>query len=1675
MKRISSLGSIYKSWCILLVVNLLFSSASMGMQPNASTVTAPPQPAYVQDVVLLQVDESTSLVNDPLGRPGHHFRTNSPELERVLSSAGVRSVKTVFPPGQARKAEREGQGGPQLSNTYRLRLTPAADVQALMEALSVLPEVAFAEPDYIATEASLPPQLTINDPLYPDQWGLAKINIEGAWAVTYGSPTISIAVIDSGIDLTHPDLAANLWSNPGEIAGNGVDDDSNGYVDDVRGWNFVSSNNDVSDEYGHGTLVAGVAAAVGGNGQGIVGACPLCRIMPVKVMQNSGAANYSDIAAGVLYAAQKGAKVINLSLGGYANSNTLQNAINSAANTYGAVIVGGAGNDNATTPFYPAAYGNVLAVAGTLNDDTKSATSNYGAWVDVSAPGAGIRSTTLGGGWADASGTSMSAPFAAGLAGLLRALHPDWTQLVIRSQITHTAESIDGLNPSLAGLLGSGRLDAGSAMQVPHPVLSMDDYNVNGQPNGRPVLGATASMLLTLSNDWWEAMGVTGILTTNDTFVTLVTGSAGFGDIPTGGSKTNSTPFSFSVKAGAGYNHPIPFHLAVTDTSGYSNSFDFTVTTESGVVDKSGTILADTTWTNDRTYRIMGNVGIAPNVTLTIQPGTTVKFNGNYQLGVGGILVADGTADQPITFKSNTGGTWSRILFDDTSTDAVADVDGNYLSGSILRYVSIEGSSGGIDVMNATPYLSHITLSAGGINGSLGATPLWLLDSTIAGSSIITGAGSASAIRNSISGGLSLAGTGRAENNRVSAGNLVLGAGNAKRNTLEQGNLSVGGSGGRIEKNQVLAGSITAGSSFQVLDNTIVGSLTAGNSSTVDHNTVSSSGQTGIQVGGSATVTWNSVENAAGAGIAAGGDITAAYNRLVENASGMTASSGLIEHNLIANSTGVGLEAGAATVRYNTLTGNMGNTIVVQGGNPLAIEYNNIEGNTGAYDMEVKIPAGTMIPNQNNWWGTTDTALIDARIFDFLDDYTKAQVSYSPVLTGPDQTAPAYVRGVTVLPDSALGIQTGTFVIEFSRPMNIDHAPDFRFAGPLHNQVSAGYGYTCEVQNNGRLLCWGLNDYGQATPPAGSYLQVSGGRNHTCAVKTDGTIVCWGSNEFGKASPPAGTFVQVSVGSVNSCGIRSDGSGICWGMNQDGLLNLPPLSPGVTFTQISESNYHPNYTQAVTCGVKSNGKAFCLGTSDGADMTAGDVPPGAVFAQVSAGAMYSQGLTTNGKIYLWGSITDPDYPFPGNQPGLIYTQIGGAGSLMCALRGDKTPVCWGSSYAVSALPYARYEQISVGVGHACGLKSDGSLYCGGQTVPDNRIVNTKYQIIQNAQWLSQTHYQASFDITSAIPRDTYRFSVRDAIDSEGMLIAPFSNSTFIVDYAGSITDKTPPSKPWVIAFGNKTLSTLSATWSSKDAESPITKYRYAIGTTPGGRDVVDWTYVDGPSMKHTGLSLNPGVSYYVSAGARNEGGLWSQTGVSAAVVNGIGTLSSSSTALQDGWVLESTESSGVGGSQSATTTTFYVGDDAANRQYRSILSFNTAGLPDNAIITGATFKIRRAGIAGTNPFTTHGNILVDIRKGEFFNNAALQIQDFQAAANKIGGMILTNKPVNYWYSAILAAVNFPYINKTGITQFRLRFKLDDNNDKGADYLKFFSGNYGTASLRPQLIIKYYVP
>jgi len=339
----------------------------------------------------------------------------------------------------------------------------------------IAPLVRYAERDWVVRAIATP-----NDPNYGLLWGLnntgqtvngdpgiagADVNAPQAWDTTTGDANFTIAIIDTGVQYTHPDLAANIWTNPGEIAGNGVDDDGNGYVDDVRGWDFYNVDNDPMDTGGHGTHTAGTVGAVGNNGIGVAGLNWRCKLLPMRFLGPQGGYT-SDAILAVNYCRVKGVKVSNNSWGGGGYSQGMYDAINSSKSV-GHVFcaaAGNAGTNNDASPFYPASYNldNLISVASTTNDDTRSSFSNYGATsVDLGAPGSTILSTYLNNGYAYMSGTSMATPHVAGVASLVYAQNPSWTYGQVRSRLFTTARPIAGLS----GLCVTGAvLDAAAAV-----------------------------------------------------------------------------------------------------------------------------------------------------------------------------------------------------------------------------------------------------------------------------------------------------------------------------------------------------------------------------------------------------------------------------------------------------------------------------------------------------------------------------------------------------------------------------------------------------------------------------------------------------------------------------------------------------------------------------------------------------------------------------------------------------------------------------------------------------------------------------------------------------------------------------------------------------------------------------------------------------------------------------------------------------------------------------------------------------------------------------------------------------------------------------------------------------------------------------------------------------------
>jgi len=314
---------------------------------------------------------------------------------------------------------------------------PVGKVGEFVRAYLLEEVVEFAEPDYIATAFYLP-----NDPGYANQWALPKIQAPQAWDLSRGSSTLRIAILDTGIDQDHEDLHTKIVANR----------------------NFTTSRT-VDDRYGHGTHVAGSAAAVTDNGRGVAGVGFTTSLMNVKVLGDNGSGQYSWIANGIIWAADNGAHVINMSLGGTSASSTLESAVKYAWDK-GVVLVAAAGNENTSAPTYPAYYAECIAVAATDENDAKASFSNYGAWVDIAAPGVSIYSTLPNHpnrigvrNYGSLSGTSMAAPHVAGVAALVKARYPTWTNAQIRDRLLASVDPTTGFSPAL------GRINAYKAVQ----------------------------------------------------------------------------------------------------------------------------------------------------------------------------------------------------------------------------------------------------------------------------------------------------------------------------------------------------------------------------------------------------------------------------------------------------------------------------------------------------------------------------------------------------------------------------------------------------------------------------------------------------------------------------------------------------------------------------------------------------------------------------------------------------------------------------------------------------------------------------------------------------------------------------------------------------------------------------------------------------------------------------------------------------------------------------------------------------------------------------------------------------------------------------------------------------------------------------------------------------------
>lgn len=379
-----------------------------------------------------------------------------------------------------------GLGNENLEHTYLLKFRQTGFELELADKAMRLNfiEYAVTEPIYYTT-------LTPNDYTGSTQWYLDRIKALDAWDISTGSPNIKLGIVDAGFLTSHPDLAGNMWINPGEIPGNGIDDDANGYIDDVTGWD--AGNNDPNPNppaafasyFSHGTSVAGSASPVTNNAVGIAGIGFSCSIVPIKGKTDGSAANTGGTqqeresldatTAGITYAIRAGVDVINMSFGGPTSNSVVENLM-IAAHDAGIVLVAAAGNDGTTNNHFPSNYPHVINVGATNSNDRKSGFSNYGSTIDVMAPGSGIRTTIHTGAlnptYFNTSGTSTASPIVAGLVGLMVSTNPCLSPFEIEQYLKATADDIDNLNTAYRGLLGAGRINADAALKAIAPAFA---------------------------------------------------------------------------------------------------------------------------------------------------------------------------------------------------------------------------------------------------------------------------------------------------------------------------------------------------------------------------------------------------------------------------------------------------------------------------------------------------------------------------------------------------------------------------------------------------------------------------------------------------------------------------------------------------------------------------------------------------------------------------------------------------------------------------------------------------------------------------------------------------------------------------------------------------------------------------------------------------------------------------------------------------------------------------------------------------------------------------------------------------------------------------------------------------------------------------------------------------
>lgn len=402
-----------------------------------------------------------------------------PAIDQVLAALQPQSITKLFDGDTTTVATADtgdgsgggsgDTGGSTLEASYLVSVSAETDLNAAISQLTALPEVVDAEPNYYVSSTFVP-----NDTDWAQQWGPVKIHCPEAWDTATGSPSVIVAIVDSGVDLNHPDLAPQL------LPGTNVVNVRNSPPPPGRTWvGRLTPDNNPQDEVGHGTHVAGIVGALGNNGVGVAGVVWQCKLLPVRVMARTvktsngavgGNGTSDDIAKGIHWAADNGAKIINLSLGGYGNSRIQAREV-AYAQSRGVIVIAAMGNDNTSRPMYPAALPGVVAVGSIGQTDQRSSFSNTGSHMAICAPGEAIHSTyfdypTSNSTYADLSGTSMATPHVSGVAALAWSADTTRSAADIKAALLSSARAMPVADPTQ---YGAGCVDANGALHVIAP------------------------------------------------------------------------------------------------------------------------------------------------------------------------------------------------------------------------------------------------------------------------------------------------------------------------------------------------------------------------------------------------------------------------------------------------------------------------------------------------------------------------------------------------------------------------------------------------------------------------------------------------------------------------------------------------------------------------------------------------------------------------------------------------------------------------------------------------------------------------------------------------------------------------------------------------------------------------------------------------------------------------------------------------------------------------------------------------------------------------------------------------------------------------------------------------------------------------------------------------------